>query len=157
MGHGEHVPPVVQFFQLFYRMNLKWLPVIFIVLISLAIIFIRKASKDSQSNKATKERIVNRNRGFDRRISYIKYSRHAQCRMDCRQISQAEVKEIMTEGKINYKKSDLKSAGCPRYALEGRTTDEQRVRIIFAQCDDSTVVVTVIDLDKEHICNCEDQ
>lgn len=137
-------------------MNLKWLPVILIILISLAIIFIRKASGDSQSNKTTKEKIINRNRGFDRRISYIKYSRHAQCRMDCRQISQGEVKEIMTEGKINYNKSDLKAAGCPRYALEGRTTDEQRVRIIFAQCDDSTVVVTVIDLDKEHICNCED-
>ena len=75
--------------------------------------------------------------------------------MDCRKISEQEVAEIMTEGKINYNKSDLKSAGCPRYALEGRSTDEQRLRIIFAQCDDSTVVVTVIDLETDFECNCD--
>ncbi len=45
---------------------------------------------------------VNRNRGFDRRVSYIEYTEHAKCRMQCRKISQAEVEEIMRDGKINY-------------------------------------------------------
>jgi hypothetical protein len=135
-------------------MSRRWIPTILIILISLAIIFLRK-KEDGKEPKTSTEKTVNRNSGFDRRTSFIKYSQHARCRMECRKISAQEVNEIMTNGKINYKKSNLKSAGCPRYALEGRTTDEQRVRIIFAQCDDSTVVVTVIDLETEFQCNCD--
>ena len=56
---------------------------------------------------------VNRNRGFDRRISFIEYTEHAKCRMQCRKISQAEVEEIMQDGKINYNKSDVNAKPCP--------------------------------------------
>lgn len=97
---------------------------------------------------------VDRDRGFDRRISYIKYSEHARCRMDCRHITQSEVEEIMKDGKINYSKSDIQNARCPRYALDGTTHDNQRVRMIFAQCNESTTVVTVIDLGTEWQCHC---
>lgn len=97
---------------------------------------------------------VNRDRGFDRRTSYLKYSNHATCRMECRKISKAEVEEIMKDGKINYNKSDLKNTRCPRYAVEGRTKDDQRVRIVYAQCNESTTVVTVIDLETDFECHC---
>ncbi|HET6724142.1 MAG TPA: DUF4258 domain-containing protein, partial [Chitinophagaceae bacterium] len=78
----------------------------------------------------------------------------AKCRMECRKISQSEVEEIMQAGKINYNKSDLKNARCPRYAVEGVTADNQKVRIVFAQCNEKTQVVTVIDLNTEWTCNC---
>lgn len=97
---------------------------------------------------------VNRDRGFDRRISYLDYSNHAKCRMQCRKITQAEVEEIMKEGKINYNKSDLQNARCPRYAVEGITKDDQKIRIVFAQCNEKTTVVTVIDLDTDWSCDC---
>lgn len=74
--------------------------------------------------------------------------------MQCRKISQEEVKEIMQNGKINYNKSDIKAHPCPEYALEGMTSDDQRVRIIFAQCDTKTKVVTCIDLGTEWECDC---
>lgn len=74
--------------------------------------------------------------------------------MECRHISQAEVEDIMQRGTINYNKSDLQNARCPRYALEGLTKDDQRVRIIFAQCNASTTVVTVIDLEHDYSCHC---
>ena len=105
-------------------------------------------SKDPASNK------TDRDKGFDRRTSYLEYSNHAKCRMQCRKISQAEVEEIMKDGKINYNKSDLQNARCPRYAVEGETHDNQRVRIVYAQCNESTTVVTVIDLDTEFECHC---
>lgn len=105
-------------------------------------------AKDPASNGGDRER------GFDRRTSYLEYSQHASCRMKCRRITQAEVEEIMQEGKINYNKSDLQNARCPRYAVEGVTSDDQRVRIIFAQCDEKTVVVTVIDLETDYSCDC---
>lgn len=60
----------------------------------------------------------------------------------------------MRDGKINYNKSDLQNARCPRYAVEDVTSDNQRVRIVFAQCNEYTEVVTVIDLDTEWTCDC---
>ena len=112
-------------------------------------------SRATVTNTTKKEQgTVDRDRGFDRRISYLEYSKHAKCRMECRKISHAEVEGIMRDGKINYKKSDLQNSRCPRYAVEGVTADNQKTRIIFAQCNDKTTVVTVIDLDTAWACDC---
>jgi hypothetical protein len=108
----------------------------------------------SAKKKSGSANVVNRDRGFDRRISYLEYSNHAECRMKCRYITQKEVEDIMQNGKINYNKSDIKNARCPRYAVEGITVDDQKVRIVFAQCNEKTNVVTVIDLDTEWECHC---
>ncbi len=143
--------------------NSKWAPFILIIILG-AIVLLIKSFKDVTKNGPKPNRTItndrkdpaaiNRDRGFDRRISYLEYSKHAKCRMECRHISQAEVEEIMRDGKINYKKSDLQNARCPRYAVEGDTRDDQHVRIVYAQCNESTTVVTVIDLDTEFKCSC---
>lgn len=141
----------------------KAMPLIVVVVLALILLGVKRCNGDGepapQPRAKTDERrdpsaTVNRDRGFDRRVSYLQYSKHAKCRMGCRHITQEEVKEIMKEGKINYNKSDLQNARCPRYAVEGVTSDDQDVRIIFAQCNESTTVVTVIDLDKEWSCDC---
>ncbi|OYW17286.1 MAG: hypothetical protein B7Z54_08455, partial [Sphingobacteriales bacterium 12-47-4] len=142
----------------------KYAPYLLIGLLLLALVLVQWLKKDDNNpSPAPKPRTtttkdpasnVDRDRGFDRRISFIEYSNHAKCRMACRRISQAEVEEIMRDGTINYKKSDLQNARCPRYALEGRTRDDQQVRIIFAQCNESTTVVTVIDLETGYKCDC---
>lgn len=140
----------------------KWLPFILIALMALAIFLIKTLG--NKKPPTPKPRITdpkpgaentNRERGFDRRTGYLEYSNHAKCRMDCRKISQSEVEEIMREGKINYRKSELKNSRCPTYALEGETSDTQDVRIVFAQCNDKTVVVTVIDLETDFECHCQ--
>lgn len=131
---------------------------ILILALALAIIIIKKFKGDNQSNrrsKSTSTKIyTDRDKGFDRRITFLEYSNHAKCRMECRHITQAEVEEIMQDGKINYNKSDLQNARCPRYAVEGVTADKQDVRIVFAQCNEKTEVVTVIDLDTDWTCQC---
>lgn len=135
----------------------KAAPVILVFALVALVFLIRQCKderdiKDSTQSRSTTS--TNRDKGFDRRISYIEYSKHAKCRMGCRKISQAEVEEIMQDGKINYNKSDLKNTRCPRYAVEGVTTDKQKVRIVFAQCNEKTQVVTVIDLDTDWSCTC---
>ncbi len=144
-------------------MKTKAAPYVFLLILALLAFFLARRNQSiendtttSSKNKSTKSlsNDVNRNRGFDRRISYIEYTAHGKCRMQCRKISQAEVKEIMQRGKINYNKSDVKAKPCPEYALEGTTSDNQRVRIVFAQCDTKSKVVTVIDLNKEWTCDC---
>lgn len=140
-------------------MNKKWIPYLVIIVLAIVLFFIRK----NKQGETTKPKIttgkkdastINRNRGFDRRVSYIEYTEHAKCRMQCRKISQDEVEEIMKEGKVNYAKSDVNDLPCPTYALEGITKDNQRVRIIFAQCDYKTKVVTSIDLNTDWECHC---
>lgn len=74
--------------------------------------------------------------------------------MECRHISREEVEEIMKDGRINYNKSDVDAKPCPAYALEGITKDDQRVRIVFGQCDEKTRVITAIDLNTDWSCDC---
>lgn len=140
----------------------KAAPLILILVLAAILLFVRLFKAEPlNGNSGTVKRetgrsksALNRDRGFDRRISYLEYSDHARCRMKCRQITQAEVEEIMKKGKINYRKSELQTIRCPRYAVEGFTSDRQRVRIVYAQCNEYTNVVTVIDLDTDWECDC---
>ena len=135
----------------------KTAPYILILVLAVVFIVVKKCKENgtvSTKTTETKRTTSDRENGFDRSISFLEYSNHAKCRMQCRKISQAEVEEIMKDGKINYNKSDLQNARCPRYAVEGVTQDDQRVRIVFAQCNEKTEVVTVIDLDTEWECHC---
>lgn len=93
--------------------------------------------------------------GPDRDPSRLSYSKHARCRMECRKIDKDEVEEILTNGTINFAKSDTGSSGDPRYALEGITSDNQRVRIVVAAAEHATVLVTCIDLDRDWPCRCD--
>jgi len=135
----------------------KAIPLILVVVLAGLLFVIRQCKQENiavndKKGKQTNE--INRDRGFDRRVSYIEYSNHAKCRMQCRKITQTEVEDIMRNGKINYNKSDLQNARCPRYAVEGITNDNQKVRIVFAQCNEKTEVVTVIDLETDWTCDC---
>lgn len=144
-------------------MNKKWAPYILIgilLVVLLVVKFVKGKEETTVKPKTTTTKkdpasnTTDRDRGFDRRTTLLEYSKHAKCRMQCRKISQAEVEEIMRDGKINYNKSDLQNARCPRYAVEGRTNDDQRVRIVYAQCNEATTVVTVIDLETDFSCSC---
>jgi len=141
-------------------LNRKALPYFFLIILALALVFVRTcrnnnfSTADHGSERDSSGKVVNRNRGFDRRASFLEYTQHARCRMACRQITEEEVKEIMATGKINYRKTDVHDKPCPTYAVEGVTHDNQHVRIVFAQCDYKTKVVTTIDLDKEWSCDC---
>ncbi len=146
-------------------MRSKKTPYIFLAILAiLAIILVKvkenreqgtdKPKKEIVSKKSSKAKDVNRDLGFDRRTSYIEYTVHAKCRMSCRNISQAEVEEMMIDGKINYRKSDVKAIPCPVYSVEGITKDAQMVRIVFGQCDNKTKVITVVDLETDWKCDC---
>ena len=105
-----------------------------------------KTNTNTANNKPAAQRSgLNRN-------DKLFFTKHARCRMQCRRITQKEVKEILETGTINYNKSNFNSAEGPEYAVEGITSDRQRVRIIFAPKQQHTSVVTVIDLDTDWTC-----
>lgn len=81
------------------------------------------------------------------------FTKHARCRMECRHITQMEVKEIVRKAEVNYNKSELDAPKGPTYALEGYTSkDKQHVRIIVAPKQRHLSIVTVIDLDEDWEC-----
>ncbi len=86
----------------------------------------------------------------------LEYTKHAECRMKCRHITEAEIKQVFKSGKINYDKSDVRDKPCGTYAIEGPTGTGKNLRIIIADCDTISKVVTAIDLRMEHdSCNCK--
>lgn len=90
---------------------------------------------------------------LDRNQKNISYSKHARCRMDCREIDESEVLDILNRGTINYNRVEEDEQGVT-IPLEGVTNDGQKVRIVFAPKKNKTVVVTAIDLNKDWPCNC---
>lgn len=84
----------------------------------------------------------------------IVYTKHALCRMNCRHIDKNEVRDVISHGVLNKAKSNLEDTPCPTYAIEGITTDNQTVRIIAADCEAVTKIITVIDLKVDYECHC---
>jgi hypothetical protein len=91
---------------------------------------------------------------FDRKPHSLSYTKHALCRMDCRHITKEDISEVMSAGVINLNKSDKRERPCPTFALQGRTRDGQYIRVVFAQCEAETKVVTCYDLEKDFECHC---
>lgn len=91
---------------------------------------------------------------FNRNNDHLILTTHAKCRMDCRHITEEEIKEILHEGNIDYNKSNTNDERGASYALEGYTHEQQHLRVVFSPKTDGMVVVTCIDLDKEWQCNC---
>ncbi len=86
----------------------------------------------------------------------LEYTKHGECRMLCRGITEAEIKQVLKSGKVNYDKSDVHDKPFPTYAVEGVTADGQNVRIVIADCDTISKVVTAIDLKSDNdACDCK--
>lgn len=91
---------------------------------------------------------------FDRDPAALVYTKHARCRMECRQIDEGEVREIMKKGIINFNKSNRRDRPCPTFAVQGRTSGGESIRVIFAQCATETKVITCYNLEEEFECDC---
>lgn len=124
-----------------------------LLLIAMILLYLLFFRKERSTSPSTAHRTDHREAAF--RHHRIYYTKHAKCRMDCREIDESEVKEILKDGTINYNKSELKSAPCPKYAIEGITHDKQHVRIIVGDCSSQASIITVIDLDHEFECDCK--
>jgi hypothetical protein len=82
-------------------------------------------------------------------------TKHVKCRMDCRQITLEEIKEIIGQGKVNVSKSGIGSKGDSTFALEGFSHEKQHIRVVVAPENEGLVIITCIDLNKEWPCNCD--
>ena len=125
-----------------------------IIILALLTLAVKRCNKSRESHT---NRTISVNEG-DWRHHKLIFTKHARCRMECRDISEEEVEYILVNGVINEQKNkeeDAEATGhCPTYALEGKTNDGQQIRIVFGACDKITKVITAIDLGVEHACDC---
>jgi len=132
----------------------KYLPFIALIAAALLLFWVKKNQRGKPVHIPVNIEVpVSNEEPVKRENVVLIYSKHARCRMDCREIDESEVKEILKEGKINYDKVEEGPKG-KSYPFEGVTHDGQHVRIVFAPHENELVVVTVIDLEKEWQCNC---
>ena len=135
-------------------MNKKYIPVIALMAAALFFYWVKSKQRGAGTKKDYGIETQAAAGDFNRNAAQIIYSKHARCRMDCRQIDESEVKEILAAGQLNESKIETSDKGTS-YPLEGTTHDGQKVRIVFAPKEDGKmIVVTVIDLEKEYECNC---
>ncbi len=84
----------------------------------------------------------------------MRYTRHGECRMECRHISSDEVREILNHGTVAHDRT-RRDGRCTTYAVEGTTSEDQRVRIVYGDCERETRLITAIDLGEDWDCECQ--
>ena len=87
---------------------------------------------------------------------HIEYTKKADCIMKCRNITDAEIKQVMKSGKVNYTLSDVHHKPYPTYTIEGPTGTKLNLRIVIDDLDSISKVLTTTDLlfEKDN-CNCK--
>lgn len=143
-------------------MSKKYLPYIILVFAGLLLFYVKSHQRGGNTRErievktdavTTTDAVVESNEGFSRHPQTIIYTKHAKCRMECRHISEAEIKEILETGKVNARKIEEDDRG-KTYPLEGKTSTDKLLRIVVAPKKTDLVIVTVIDLDKDWPCDC---
>lgn len=73
---------------------------------------------------------------------------NGKCRMKCKNITEEDVKALMTYGDVNYSESQVHEKPCPFYAVDGKSKDGREIRIVYRLCtnDSLTEVITALDL-----------
>lgn len=131
----------------------KYAPYIILLVAALLLFFVKRYQRGSSENinvNVTKEAVAT-DEGFNRTPANIIYTKHARCRMECRHITEDEVKQIIATGKAKIDNVAEGQRG-PKYQLNGRTKDDKMVRIVVAPKNDDLVIVTVMDLDTDWPC-----
>src|SRR5688500_9731327 len=97
---------------------------ILLLIVALLLILYRTDSPAGGTTNSPDGKSATLDERMARNVCKLVYTKHARCRMDCRNISEEEVEEILVEGRINHAKSDIRSNPDPKYAFEGVTEDD---------------------------------
>jgi len=134
-------------------MNRRKLYILIVILAILTITFFRTFNSGRWENSRGNGDFSATEK-FDRSLRPLIFTKHAKCRMACRDITEKEIEGILQSGKLNQSKSEPNGKPDPKFAVEGFSKDGQHLRVIFAASSRGMVVVTCIDLEKEWKCDC---
>ena len=84
----------------------------------------------------------------------FKYSDTATCQMKCEKISEDELKDAMTNSKVDSKKSKDFNQRYPLFNFNGKTRDKRGLNVICQERDSITVILSVRDTLMKDTCKC---
>lgn len=86
----------------------------------------------------------------------LTYSQVGQCFMNCHGITDSAIVQLLREGEVNFGASKPREEPCKVYAVESPASATDRIRVDFAACDSSTVILYTIPLnaDSTRACGC---
>lgn len=85
----------------------------------------------------------------------LQFTKDAKCQMQCGNISEEEIKQVLKGGAITYGKSNPQAKPCPLYSIEGSTESGKSLEFISSDCDSTTFIIKVIDsTGKKNSCAC---
>ncbi len=90
--------------------------------------------------------------------STFKYSERTKCKMLCKQITEAEVAEVLENGDVNFSESDTRGVPYPSYVIEGTTATNKKLRIVVTifKRDSIAEITTAINMEAgKDTCNCK--
>lgn len=95
-----------------------------------------------------------------RKLSELAYqklelTKHGECRMKCGGITEADIKEILKTGKINYDKSDVQDTRHGTYAIEGLASNKQILGIVVADIDTISSLLEINMAIERDTCDCK--
>jgi len=83
--------------------------------------------------------------------SKITYADQVKCLMDCKNISESGMTELIRSGDVNFQESDTRKTP-PSYMIDGTLAENKKIRIIISTVD-SISKIHSIDLEKD-TCGC---
>ncbi len=76
--------------------------------------------------------------------------------MDCMNINEADVMEILRNGDVNFEESNTHDTPCPSYAIDGTLAGDKKIRIVITTVDSIAEIETAIDLSgNPDTCRCK--
>ena len=89
--------------------------------------------------------------------STFRFSEHAKCILECKNITEEEVREVLKNGDVNFSESDTHGVPCPSYAIEG-TSHNKKLRVLLTvfERDSTAEITTAINLESgKDSCKCK--
>ncbi len=85
----------------------------------------------------------------------LQYTPHSGASKPCRNITEADIKQVLKNGKVNYSMSDVRHKPYSSYAVEGLSALGRKLRIMIDDVDTISKVTFTIDLSSEKdTCDC---
>jgi len=76
------------------------------------------------------------------------------CQAKCLNISEENIKELLSQGDVNFSKSQVHDLNCPIYAIDTDDFPGGELRAFFEKCDSITILASIEHIDKQEPCNC---
>ncbi|WP_196892632.1 DUF4258 domain-containing protein [Aureivirga marina] len=78
------------------------------------------------------------------RTKKLHYSEDAQKEMSTLQLDTLDIKTILTNGDVDFGRSNTKSKPCRKYIISGMTNSEKELELTIKNCEEEAMVETII-------------